>query len=972
MNNDDLDFGATLRGFTPGQHVFNRYVLTRILGQGGMGIVWLAHDEKLEQDVALKFLPEAIARDEEAIRDLKRETKKSLRLTHPRIVRIHDFVDDDRAAAVSMEYVDGRTLSSLKLDEPECCFDAAKLRPWIQQLCEALTYAHGEAKIAHRDLKPANLMIDRNGMLKVADFGISATLTDSTTRASHTASTSGTPVYMSPQQMLGQRAEPTDDIYSMGATIYELLTGKPPFYSGNIPMQVQGITPPPMTARRKELGVEDAAPIPQAWEKTVAACLAKDAKDRPQSAAEVWALLEGDEARAVELREQAMADAENRRKTGKSDGADLSAGETVAGGAARNAPTTNPSKAGRTLRPAVTKTAAKPSRRSKAPLYAALSAGVLLVAGLGGWWYGIHQPEVRRQAEIVRLEAEGKAAEAMRLRNEQERQAAEAAASAKAEQEEAARLAAARGSVIVRTTPAGAEVQFGAEAMEPSPLTLKSLKLGKYPVRVSMPGYDDWAGEAQILENEFTRVDVQLIRQTGVLKLDTTPSGQTWKLVDQPADSDITRRSGTTPVTLGKVPTGQYTVEFTRQGWPAVRRSVSVDKDTTASASAEFASGRVELTSNPTGAEVIDANGKNCGKTPLIWPEIPTGTYTLTLRADGYSDAAISGELGKDETLRLNAELKRKPGPQTGANMTVPDYNIEMIWISPGSFQMGSPTSEAGRDNDEVQHRVTLSKGYWLGKYEVTQGQWKAVMGTTLRDQVVKALNDDTLYNVGGKNQTLRDFWGAKRDADPATRMGAEQDDLPMYYVNYDEAQEFCRRLTKKERAEGRLPEGYEYRLPSEAQWEYACRAGTGTSTYGGEMKILGENNAPILDAIAWYGGNSSVGFTGSGWDTSGWKEKQYAGGNAGPRVVGTKQANRWGLYDMHGNVWEWCNDWYGDYPSGAVTDPTGVASGSYRVSRGGSWYFMALFCRSAFRFVNTPGYRFISIGFRLALSSVQ
>jgi len=290
---DTLDLGQTLRGFTAGQKVFERYTLTRMLGRGGMGVVWLARDEKLEQEVALKFLPELVANDPGAVSDLKRETRRSLQLTHPHIVRIYDFVEDGRAAAVSMEFIDGASLTQRRLEQPAQVFDPQELRSWLEQLCGALQYAHSKARIVHRDLKPANLMVDKLGDLKVADFGISATLADTTTRVSNKVGSSGTPVYMSPQQMMGDRPSETDDIYSLGATLYELLTGKPPFYSGNVLLQVQSKVPPSIAERRVELGVESTAQIPVSWETAIAACLDKAPERRPQSAQELAAALLG-------------------------------------------------------------------------------------------------------------------------------------------------------------------------------------------------------------------------------------------------------------------------------------------------------------------------------------------------------------------------------------------------------------------------------------------------------------------------------------------------------------------------------------------------------------------------------------------------------------------------------------------------------------------------------------------------------
>jgi serine/threonine protein kinase len=223
---------ATLRDFSGGQKVFSRYTLIRTLGRGGMGIVWLAHDEVLDRDVALKFLPEIIIQDRAVLEDLKRETKRSLELTHKSIVRIHDFVHDVVSACISMEYIDGDTLSNLRADKPAKIFEPDELKPWLSQLCDALDYAHNHARIIHRDLKPSNLMISKRGHLKVADFGIARSLSDSVSMLTHARGTSGTLVYMSPQQLDGERGTHLDDIYSLGATIYELLTSKPPFYSG--------------------------------------------------------------------------------------------------------------------------------------------------------------------------------------------------------------------------------------------------------------------------------------------------------------------------------------------------------------------------------------------------------------------------------------------------------------------------------------------------------------------------------------------------------------------------------------------------------------------------------------------------------------------------------------------------------------------------------------------------------------------
>ena len=278
--------GATSRSFAGGQKVFGRYTLVKVLGRGGMGIVWLARDEELERPVALKFLPDLMIQDHALFDQLKRETKRCLELTHPHIVRIHDFIHDERSGGISMEFIDGETLSNLRAEKERQVFDPDEIDNWIGQLCDALDYAHNRANVIHCDLKPANLMVNQRGDLKITDFGVARSVSDSVSRLSLERGSSGTLVYMSPQQLNGNSRTRLDDIYSLGASIYELLTSKPPFYFGNIDRQICERVAPSMTERRKELGIEPAVVSP-VWEQAVAKCLAKDPSQRPQSVAEV-------------------------------------------------------------------------------------------------------------------------------------------------------------------------------------------------------------------------------------------------------------------------------------------------------------------------------------------------------------------------------------------------------------------------------------------------------------------------------------------------------------------------------------------------------------------------------------------------------------------------------------------------------------------------------------------------------------
>ncbi len=244
-------------------------------------------------------------------------------------------------------------------------------------------------------------------------------------------------------------------------------------------------------------------------------------------------------------------------------------------------------------------------------------------------------------------------------------------------------------------------------------------------------------------------------------------------------------------------------------------------------------------------------------------------------------------------------------------------------WIEPGTFWMGSQETEAGRWGDEgPRHRVRLTRGFWLGETPCTQALWQGVMGSN-----------------------------PSRFKSP---------NRPVERVSWEDCQEFLARLAESHPL-------LNLRLPTEAEWEYACRAKTENATWMGDLKILGENNAPLLDKIAWYGGNSGVGFDlVEGADSSGWPEKQYPHERAGTRPVGQKAPNPWGLRDMLGNVFEWCSDWVGPYSGEHAEGPKGPESGSRRVIRGGSWDSGAQSVRAACRFGDEPGARGHNLGFRL------
>ncbi len=272
------------------------------------------------------------------------------------------------------------------------------------------------------------------------------------------------------------------------------------------------------------------------------------------------------------------------------------------------------------------------------------------------------------------------------------------------------------------------------------------------------------------------------------------------------------------------------------------------------------------------------------------WATGLTGPWTAWTNVVLGSEGSVLVDMEAGSEARFYRSLKRVPkgGPDG------------FVWVAAGAFQMGSPVGEDGRFFDETLHEVVVSRGFWMSDHEVTQEEYEGVMGTN-----------------------------------PSFFKGAT---LPVERVSWEDAVEYCRRLTDRERAAGRVGLQQAFRLPTEAEWEYAARGGT-TGPRHGE-----------LGAIAWWSGNSG----------------------SQTRPVRQKEANAWGLHDMLGNVWEWCLDWYGSYPAGVVQDPMGPASGPTRVLRGGCWGCGAPYARAAFRNGSAPTYRSSNLGFRVILAGVR
>lgn len=466
--------------------------------------------------------------------------------------------------------------------------------------------------------------------------------------------------------------------------------------------------------------------------------------------------------------------------------------------------------------------------------------------------------------------------------------------------------------VVFQLTPPNAVVELDGELLSTSGGTAtKMMRFGTYGYRVNAPDY----------KPEVGKVTVNDPKNKHVVSVALKPNFSAVTLtVDGDAEIWVNGERKGTGSWQGNLGAGTYEFE-TRK---ANHRSATVTRDIQASSEPQTIRlqaptpilGEADINSSPAMADIY-IDGKKVGQTPQLISDLLIGEHQLRISKQGYQDYSATLNVKEGEVAMVSTTIVSLQREQTAVEkpatelavvstspvsdtsgedrkvITVGNVSFTMIRVDGGTFTMGA-TSEQGSDafdNEKPAHQVTLSP-YYIGETEVTQALWEAMMG---------------------KNPS--NFKGSNK---------------PVEKVSWDDCQEFIRKLNQNT--------GLSFRLPTEAEWEYAARGGKKSLGY----KYSGSNT---LGNVAWYDDNSG----------------------SSTHDVKTKQANELGLYDMSGNVWEWCSDWYGSYDSSSQTNPKGSASGSNRVRRGGSWGNIWWFCRVSNRIV-TPGFRNYSLGLRLAL----
>ena len=429
------------------------------------------------------------------------------------------------------------------------------------------------------------------------------------------------------------------------------------------------------------------------------------------------------------------------------------------------------------------------------------------------------------------------------------------------------------------------------------------LAYGSHTYKVEAGGYISKSGSFAIGKGDMTPISVSLVSALATLSV-SCPTPAVSLYVDK-------KSVGFLPWN-GNLKEGMHLLEVRKDGYRSQQKTIQLAQQQKLDVAFDALSaiqGNLSVNFKPFGSDVY-VDGVKVGQSPRVFNGVLVGNHNVEIRKSGYTTsrqtvtisegqtASISGSLTSSASSSNSNTLSSSGSSLSGNALTIPvknGINIEMVKVEAGSFDMGAtPEMQAPYEVEKPVHRVTLTNNYYIGKYEVTQALWQAVMGSN-----------------------------------PSYFKG---DDLPVEQVSWNDCQDFISKLNAMT--------GKRFRLPSEAEWEYAARGGNKSRGY----QYSGSNT---IGDVAWYDGNNS----------------------SMTHAVGTKQPNELGLYDMTGNVWEWCQDWYDSYSSSPQTNPIGAVSGSYRVFRGGGINSSARFCHSSIRFDNSPAFRSFILGLRLVLS---
>jgi formylglycine-generating enzyme required for sulfatase activity/tetratricopeptide (TPR) repeat protein len=949
-------------------HHIGGYHLTEVIGTGGMGSVFHATVEADGKPlpkgakVAVKLLHPHLRAIKEFVQRFHREALLAAKIDHPNVVRVLDEgIEGNRHHYIVMELAEGLKLSDLMRDNiplsPQQTIEI------MNQTCEALTAAASiddpdapgrTRSLVHRDVKPDNIIIEAldreqfntmtrtgdktvlaNIRVKLLDFGLAKDVKALSTVISQTGQSLGTPAYMSPEQCSGGDVDQRSDIYSLGVCAYQMITGTQPF-------------PGPTTVAYARQHAEEIPPdilqrnplCPKNLADCIYRCLAKTPADRYPTPAD----LQADLARVAQGRAVAKVYRFKKpRAISKGRLAGIIAVTAIVillGGAAGWYVLTDRVKdnVAEAIHQADMAVAANDFSKAKAVLEEAISAvpqrpdREALIAPARDRLEKI----AAKAAEQVR--AKRAATDAERV-DQHQREAVTAVADIKAKiargdyqpaidaAKDAVRRCAdtpSAGELGDLLATANAKLKEKRDADASAEKEKRRQAAADEAARKELEAAESKARRGRFVQYRdegdaaFNKGDYPAAQRAYEKALSEEQDDRVARLLDQCIEKTTPQRIAVADFSVtgdvGIADAGKAVAELLLPKIAAGRYQL-VERSHLVKILEEHDLSMADVVENPAllhGKKLQGVRYLVLGSVVKLGNlaisarivDVTTGDVLQTAEVNAEDARGLQSALGDLASILQGERPPDRPRPPDKPPPTLTldcggGVTMELVLIPAGDFLMGSPEDEEGRDSDEgPRHRVRIGQPFYMGKYEVTQDQWQAVMGE----------NPSYFKDCGG--------------------------DCPVERVPWEDCQSFCRKLSSRV--------GKEIRLPSESEWEYACRAGT-TTRYS-----FGDSDS-ALGSYAWYDKNS------------GFKTHR----------VGGKQANGWGLYDMHGNVWEWCEDWYHDNYDGAPTDGRAWTSGGKqggRVLRGGSWYGLARWLlRSANRFWNSPDYRDLICGFRVA-----
>lgn len=1064
---NDTSANSVAKNFQAGDKLAGCYNLKQILPFEGAGVVWLVHDEELNKDLTLYFLPDTVVADARAMSEIKQEVKRNRQIVHPRILRVHDLIEENNWAAITMDHVDGETVASLRQKKEKGAFDVSEIAAWITQLCQTLEDAH-KIDLLHRDLAPENLLVTKSGALTVMNFGISRAVLDSLSRSGQKVHGDGNLSYMSPQQLDGERVNKWDDVYSLGAVIYDLLTSQPPFYKGELISQIRKALPPPISERRRELGISG-EPVPKAWDKAVAACLEKHTAQRPKSAQEFANILgseklspakpepatPGPEPIPPVITEEPGTAAHDPGATKKSWGPsktpvvteatvvshtsvpktsepassdvpvsseDLAREEAVEksnAGDRRGGPTT-PS--GFPLRAFVGVEGGRDAKpKSKIPASALAVAAVVVIIGLAaylmtsgpekkeeGFTQGVTQLEPAQNVSTQQvIDKPVKSTGSMVMPS---------AAPRSDEKSVPAPMKSEPAMIVVKNnaTPKPASAT-PTPAATPVPMAASPTPAGAIqPVE----GGSSLAHATQVAAEktkaaESARLQLLALQQAMAEKAKTQQAAQSGLKEAQDAIQQKLAAASAAKKTADDAAAAQKQREEAQKKADAEAEAAqksAADKARVAADARKAATDNLQTVKQQQAlAQRADAEAQELQRMLAERQRAAAEAAKVSTDGDGArKQAELAVKQAESDAVGAQAEVERlRLAEQTGkaaeeAQKMRLAREAELKRISEqaavaakAAAQAQKALQEAQRQFDEaekarvraVQDAAAAARGPSIPasspsasaahpEMSVAAATPMAAKVPSLTVGVPKAHLDETLENslgmkfasVGG---VLFSVWqtrvqdynafakatGVKSSAwmQPGFKQGP---DHPVVNVSWVDAVAFCRWLTDKEHKEGLLAANQAYRLPTDAEWS----KGVGLPDESGRTAELRDMDVPDQYpwGTQWPPPKGAGNYTGeeTGSDVA---IKGYDDGFAWTSPVGTFPPNKAGLYDMGGNVWQWCMDWWND-------------EHQHKVLRGGSWYngALKLSLLSACRVHAAPDSYTDNYGFRVVVAAAE